>query len=167
MVVSVYRSPLSSANEDEALLLTLRTAARRNVKLLILGDFSTPEINWGEESVPSGSFDHALLNLLHDEALVQHVREDTRWRDGSRPTRLDLVITKGANDIESIQVIAPLGKSDHALLHLTLPIRGSTAPDKRRRNYGGMNMAQLLLDANTMSWELDPSESLDNSWNPV
>ncbi|VDP91605.1 unnamed protein product [Echinostoma caproni] len=78
MVVSVYRSPSSMANEDEALLLTLRTAARHNGKLLILGDFKTPEINLGEESAPSGSFGHALLNLLHDEALMQHVREDTK-----------------------------------------------------------------------------------------
>ncbi|VDP30134.1 unnamed protein product [Echinostoma caproni] len=128
MVVSVYRSLSSTANEDESLLLTLRTAARHNGKLLILGDFNTPEINWGKESAPSGSFGHALLNLLHDEALVQHVREDTRWRDGSRPNRLDLVITKGANDIESIQVMTPLGKSDHALLHLIISIRGTGIP---------------------------------------
>ncbi|VDP93231.1 unnamed protein product [Echinostoma caproni] len=156
MVISVYRSSSSTANEDEALLPTLCTAARHNGKLLILEDFNTPEINWGGESVPSGSFGHALLNLLHDEALMQHVREDTRWQDGSKPTRLDLVITKEANDIESIQVMAPLGKSDHALLHLTMSIRESTAPDKRGRNYEGMNIAQLLRDANTMSWELDP-----------
>ncbi|VDP83926.1 unnamed protein product [Echinostoma caproni] len=155
------------ANEDDALLLTLRTAARHNGKLPILGDFNTPEINWSEESAPSLSFGFAILNLLQDEVLSQHVREDTRWRDGSRPLRLDLVLTTGANDLGSIQIMAPMGESNHALLHITMSLRGSTAPDKERRNYGGMNLAQLLSGANDMTWEMDPSEPLDDSWNPV
>ncbi|VDP88334.1 unnamed protein product [Echinostoma caproni] len=155
------------ANKDDALLLTLRTAARHNGKLLILGDFNTPKINWSEESAQPGSFGSAVLNLLHDEALVQHVSGDTRWRDGSRPTRWDVVLTKGANDIRNSQVMTPLSKSDHALLHITMSLRGSTAPDKERTNYGGMNQAQLLSGANVITWEMEPSEPQEESWNLV
>ncbi|VDP88817.1 unnamed protein product [Echinostoma caproni] len=107
--VSVNRSPSFMINEDDMLLLMLRTAAWHNGKLLIPGDFNTPETNRSEESAPSGSSGSAMLNLLHDEALVQRVSEDMRWRDGSKPITLDLVLTKWVNAIENIQIMAHWG----------------------------------------------------------
>ena len=45
-VLCVYRSPSSTAEEDEDLLQLMERATRVNGKLLMVGDFNAPEVNW-------------------------------------------------------------------------------------------------------------------------
>ena len=57
--------------------------------------------------------------------LMQHVDTPTRARGMDTPRILDLVITN--NDIiDSINYLAPLGKSDHSVLIITTVLSNST-----------------------------------------
>jgi len=49
-----------------------------------------------------------------DLFLYQNVTEPTRFRDGNRPSKPDYIFTEEENLVQSIQIEALLGKSDHA-----------------------------------------------------
>ncbi len=44
-------------------------------------------------------------------------------REGNNPSLLDLAFTKYPDDASSVQMLAPLGKSDHAVIPLELQIQ--------------------------------------------
>jgi hypothetical protein len=140
LVGLVYRSPNSSAENNEALrnqLLRIETT-RHDKNLLIFGDFNFREINWKTSSVRAGitSEPQLFLDTVQDLLLVQHVVHPTRHREGQRPSLLDLVLTDDDNSIEDIIHTAPIGKSDHDNLHWTYICRTETICSKRERlNY--------------------------------
>ena len=166
-VVCVYRSPSSTALEDEDLLLLIDRATRVNGKLLVVGDFNAPEVNWQEEHAPQGTFGSRLLDAVQNGAIVQHVDDNTRWREGQRPTKLDLVLTKGTNDIRDLEIAAPLGKSDHAVIHIRMAVQGLVAPDKRRRNFGKIDTTALVTEAAGMIWPDTVPGNIEAPWGEI
>ena len=84
LVGSVYRST-SSSPENNAKLLKLIEKANEIVgdnRLLLLGDFNVPKINWEEKDLERGArdFEINVLDTINDCFLHQHVREITRRR---------------------------------------------------------------------------------------
>ena len=80
-----YRSPSSTHESNaklNALLQRIPSVAVRNV--LIMGDFNFGQIDWESESVegPEDSDQARFLETMQDLYLVQHVRSETRFRDG-------------------------------------------------------------------------------------
>ena len=57
---------------------------------------------------------------VNDSYLHQHVKNLTRPRANQCPSILDLVLTNEENMISDLQFMAPLGKSDHAVLSFVL-----------------------------------------------
>jgi len=51
---------------------------------------------------------------------IQHVQSATRARGMDTPHLLDLVITDTQEIIQDIDILSPLGKSDHAVLKINL-----------------------------------------------
>jgi len=84
--------------------------------VIIAGDFNFPEINWDLQYSGNNSFGStAFLNTVQKLLLLQHVNFATRARGSDTPHTLDLVITD-SQSITNIEALAPLGKSDHAVL---------------------------------------------------
>ena len=87
-------------------------------------------------SLSNQSFEHHFLQKLQDTYLCQHVQEPTRFRDDSNPSVLDLVITKSPDDVRNIEILPPLGKSDHTVLKLSLKSSGDDpTPQKQTLKY--------------------------------
>ena len=84
LVGSVYRSPNSSEENDNLLLEKLRLANEiaGNNRLLILGDFNLPHIDWEEKDLRAGAkrVERDMLEVINECHLQQHVREDTRFK---------------------------------------------------------------------------------------
>ena len=59
--------------------------------------------------------DRDLYRKMQDCFLYQHVTEPTRFKGNSSST-LDLIFTKEEEDVKNIQVLQPLGKSDHGVV---------------------------------------------------
>ncbi|KAK2716990.1 hypothetical protein QYM36_007210 [Artemia franciscana] len=77
-----------------------------------------------------------FLQKLQDTYLCQHVQEPTRSRDDSNPPVIDLVITKSPDDVGNIEILPPLGKSDHTVLKLSLKSSGDdSTPQKQTLKY--------------------------------
>jgi hypothetical protein len=152
LVACVYRSPSSTEEEDDRLLVELSSACRFHGKILIVGDFNAPEIDWVTETAPPSSFGERLLISHYELALTQHVRVPTRARGEQAPSILDLVFTKGPNDINKLNLAAPWGKSDHATLSINLCIAAPTLPTKVRRFIRGLEDPALTSVAAEMNW---------------
>ena len=86
-------------------------------RLLLLGDFNVPRINWEEKDLKPGAINIEVnvLDTVNDCFLHQHVREITRRRNEQEST-LDLIFTKEEKDVKNIKVLPPLGDSDHDIV---------------------------------------------------
>ena len=119
LVGSIYRSPNSSRENNRLLLEQLERAndiAGEN-RVLIMGDFNVPGIDWINRDVLVGAskIDKDVYKKMQDCFLYQHVTKPTRFR-GTSSSTLDLIFTKEEEDVKNIQVLEPLGKSDHGIV---------------------------------------------------
>ena len=86
--------------------------------LLCLGDFNWPNINWSTwTSTSRTGSEIKFIDTLRKNFLNQHVSKPTRSRGDDDPHILDLVISNEAF-IENIDILAPVGKSDHSVLSI-------------------------------------------------
>ena len=97
LVGIIYRST-SSTPENYALLLKKIDQAYEiagDNRLLLLGDFNVPGIDWKDKDLKRGAtrIDELMLDVVNDCFLHQHVKEDTRFRK-EQSSMLDLVFTK-------------------------------------------------------------------------
>ena len=84
-------------------------------KLLIVGDFNFPNVNWHSWSTPSNVVGGLFLDTLDDEFLIQQVTFAASFRDSQTPT-LDLIITTDDVQLHNLAADAPLGRSDHVMI---------------------------------------------------
>ena len=64
--------------------------------------------------------------------MIQWVTENTRFRGENKPSRLDLLFTKGINLETDINNECPFGRSDHVVLEIE--IKGDIK-DKQEESY--------------------------------
>ena len=115
-VANCYRSPSASRSEDLELVSLLGRVAESSMRILILGDFNAPEVDWDCTTAPRGSFGELLLEFTLGKTLVQHVHHNTRWRVGQTSSILDLVVTKSPCEVEELEILEPLGRSGHGVI---------------------------------------------------
>ena len=119
----IYRRPGSTSENDKKLFELIRnTAGMRKDNLLIFGDFNLPSINWDTESCRNNESHEAsqFLQAYTDACLFQHQKETTRFREGEKPSLVDLVLKNKEDMIKDISTEAGLAKSDHFCLFITL-----------------------------------------------
>lgn len=91
-----------------------------NAAFLCIGDFNCHNSRWD----PHDRDDQhaAQLNSFCDRmSLTQLVRSPTRYPDGAigHPSLLDIVLCSAPQTLQQVAVMAPVGRSDHAVLALT------------------------------------------------
>ena len=116
LVGCIYRSTSSLGPNNDRLMNLLKLAndiAGEN-RLLILGDFNVPYIDWKNNFILPGArkLDRDFFEIVSDNFLWQHVKKATRFR-GNQRSVLDLVFTKEEEDVRNVRVLSPLGRSDH------------------------------------------------------
>ena len=116
----IYRSPNCTQGENDDVLKLIETAVCKAVdsRLVMMGDFNYPEIDWQKDSCKSGPNHPArkFLSTIQENSLTQHVTEPTHFRAMQNPTLIDLVFTReDERDVHSMEHLAPLGKSHHVL----------------------------------------------------
>ena len=154
----IYRSPAGDQNVSATKLCQLlRAVADQNpTHLVIVGDFNYPEINWSTWSSTKGENHHSqyFTETLQDCFLFQHVTEPTRFRPGSNPRPLDLILSNEDGMITNLECLPGLGRSDHVCLRFTLncytdhKLEGEATLNYKRGDYVQIN--KHLEDRN---WE--------------
>jgi len=105
-----YRPPDSTKTQDETLYRNFCKVNKE--KVLIMGDFNFPELNWAKPESLDGS--HPFLKCINNCFLIQCVESSTREKNV-----LDLVFTSEENMIENLTVGEPFGTSDHQIIRWT------------------------------------------------
>ena len=121
----LYRKPSSCRVNDEKMIKLLEKAATLTNNLVVCGDFNLPDISWTDSTAKNKHNEGyntpvEMLNVTQTHGLHQHVRQFTRARGTNQPSLLDLLITSQADNVDNLEVLPPLGKSDHGIIQAEL-----------------------------------------------
>ena len=134
---------------------------------LIVGDFNTPEIDWGTPRC-WGS-EHVLCSELLEQSLFwglnQHIRYPTRAVPGQKESILDLVFSHEEDDVVNVNYSEPIGKSDHTTLRFewTKSYR-VLHPSLPQRNIWRADLDGMLSAATGIDWNLASELELEHMW---
>ena len=165
----IYRSPtkndtsIENNNNLNKLIRDISSARKYSHKCLV-GDFNFPTINWKNWTTPhlEESKEERFLNVLRDSFLHQNVDESTRCRGTDDPSLVDLVLTGEANQIQNLEYLSPLGKSDHSVLSFTIPCETECKPRSERYNYENADLEAMKRDLATSDWKEDFLNTANN-----
>ena len=169
LVGSIYRSPNSTPVNDVKLLEKIEQACNvaGDNRLLILGDFNVPKIDWNSKDLVLGArrIENQVLDIVNDCFLHQHVKEPTRFKNNESST-LDLIFTKEEEDVRNIQVLQPLGQSDHGIVTAEFICEWRHRVVKRpRRIYHKGNYGVIIQGLEQINWEREfENKSVQECW---
>ncbi len=153
----IYRSPNSTAEDTSDLIRGMGQFIDEKEDTIIIGDFNFPEIDWignvstKDEDHPASLF----LESTQDGMLSQHIKEPTRWREGQKANTLDLLFTSKDGLVSDIEVLPPIGKSDHGVVLFNIHRSFGKDTTSRKKflydkgNYAEINK-QLDIDWNSL-----------------
>ena len=169
LVGSVYRSPNSTPANNVKLMEKIEKAndlAGEN-RLLILGDFNVPKIDWINKELEIGArrIETQFLDAVNDCFLHQHIKEPTRFKNNESST-LDLILTKEEEDIINIKILQPLGQSDHGIVTADFICEWKHRVIKKpRRMYHKGNYAKILEGLGLIDWDLEfENKTVQECW---
>ncbi len=139
LVCCIYRSDSGSEGNNSDLLSLIKKLSSNNFdKLIIVGDFNLPGIDWESWTSKSNSttdLNFSFIESLRDCYLVQHVSRPTRGRGINNPNVLDLIITNNITEINNLEYLSPLGKSDHCVLQFSIICDIKLQPYSKTKKY--------------------------------
>jgi len=118
-----------------------------------MGDFNYPDIDWITQTVNPGATaeTHRFLECLDDNFVTQHVTEHRRSK-----AVLDLVMTRDPYIISSVNVMEPLGGSDHNMVTFVVHHQRDIGNNvKEVRDYSTASYAKIrseLASTGTSCW---------------
>ncbi len=168
----VYRSPNNSELNNDKLSKSFSDYSRvhQDEDIVIVGDFNFPEINWltcsseKEDDHPATKF----LNSSLDGFMTQHVTEPTRWRDGQRSNTLDLIFTNRDGLISDVEILSPVGKSDHGILLFKVHCNFHVSKEPVHKRMWSRGDYQSMRRDFSIDWEqLLNGSNVEECWNKI
>ncbi|KAH9590121.1 hypothetical protein MS3_00002933 [Schistosoma haematobium] len=114
-----YRKPAADIGYDSRVLERISCSTRLGfTHILILGNFNLLRVNFAEHTYIEceNSTEARFFNLIEDLRLCENVKSAIRWRNSQTPSRLDCVFTNEEFLVENLSILAPLRKSEHAVI---------------------------------------------------
>ena len=169
LVGCIYRAPNSSEENNDKIIRQIFRAneVAGQSRILLMGDFNLKEINWLEDEVtgPMSAMPNKFNECIKDCFLHQHVFAPTRFR-GEQESTLDLTFTKEEEDVKNIEVMQPLGKSDHGIVICDLICEWKRNDNERpKRLYHKGNYVEINRCLNEINWETEfEGKNLHQKW---
>ncbi|XP_067915582.1 dynein axonemal heavy chain 3-like [Heterodontus francisci] len=121
------------------------TVRCKNYRVLIMGDFNYPNINWDSKNV-KGRVGEELLKCVQENFLVQYVSSPMR-----KEALLDLVLGNEVHQVDQVSVGENSANHDHSIISFRLTMEKDKeqsrvkVPKWRRTNFNGVrtNLAHL------------------------
>jgi len=173
IIGSVYRSPSENISNSTTELCDLisKVSNTKPTYLVIIGDFNYPRIQWFSNPIlVSNCHEQLFVDTIHQLALNQLVSQPTRFRPGTEPHLLDLLLTNEASMVESIEYCSGLGKSDHVCIKFTLNCFPTSQSNNKSQlfsyNFAKGDYARARNLINKFNWEhLFDDLNAEESWN--
>ena len=148
----LYRSPNSSAENNEKMLRNLSWARNNYSEVVLIGDFNLPSIDWKTEKC-QGRYESAFIELINSLGFEQIITDFTRFRHGQNPSLLDLLLVSDANIVQSVNMISPFGKSDHVVIEFSVSTRyNMTNGSKSKFNIRKMDFMKFSEEMSSHDW---------------
>ena len=167
MILStIYRSPNSDKQENNNINNFFRNIGKlKHQHQLILGDYNRKDIKWDTVSSSSDD-DNKFIDAIRDAYLTQHVSLPTRGRGSDEPSLVDLVFTSNEQNVESLEIFAPLGKSDHSVIKILYRSKPEKLADKIISDYTKADFGRLkeVLDIDWAAYFQDCNDDIDKVW---
>lgn len=166
----VYRSPNNSHENNLLLWATIKKVSERyKNKLLIVGDFNCKDINWESGTTNDDhnkNPNNALLKTCRECYLEQIVDQNTRARGENIPSLIDLILCYDASEVESLEYLSPIGKSDHCMLLFEYVIICEKKIYKvKKMFYDKANYGAIKEKLSNINWEpLFYDKSVQEQW---
>ena len=133
------RSPNSTTEYNHQLknLIAFLNETQSNDSTLIVGDTKLPQIDWEAMSSfkDENSTELTFIEAIKDALLTHHIKEPTRLTGRDKASLLDVVMSDIVLKDLDITLEAPIGKSDHVLVKIDVPVKRVESKCKNRRNY--------------------------------
>ena len=165
----VYRSPNASVLHSQTVNDLIEALHTTNKNLLLVGDFNYPQIDWikkiskASNTHPSSRF----LQCCSNASLTQLVEEPTRVKNGEASNLLDLVLTNCEDAVKNVTVNAPIGKSDHVCLIISIFLGKKKDPlPKHFFNYNKGDYIKLRKILGEINWseEFGSCKNVEEMW---
>ena len=153
-VLCLYRSPNSSSENNKLLNQLIPNTSLIDGKLLILGNFNFPTINWDNLSTPhlSNHSTSEFLAAAQDAFLFQCVHSPIHTRPNQKPTLTDLIFSQDGQTITNMTTSAPLGISHHKGLRFDYIVGHNSKNETPRYLYHRANYASMKLELQKVDW---------------
>ena len=143
--------------------------SKRFKKLLLVGDFNFPHINWNTWSVgtkDNNSKESQFIETIRDSYLEQIIKQPTRYRCNEKSNVLDLVLTDNDQRIENLEYESPLGKSDHGVLSFDFLCEiKKTHYVKTKYYYRKADFESMKAELKSIDWKvLLNQDNIDTDW---
>lgn len=166
-LVGIYRPPNCSSVADQQIINNLEEASTFYNNLVVIGDFNFPTVDW-TNLTSSRNMDSASLftNMILNSSLSQLITEPTRYRQNNNPSLLDLILTNDEDLIANIDMLPPIGCSDHVAF--ICKIQAFTYENSRNSTttYRKIDYNRLLLHFLEQNWEhVYETSDIDQKWN--
>ena len=172
LCANIYRRGESDTEVNNNLLEIMKDISNKNYNHInITGDFNLKEINWENMTTSitdPDSYENRFIECVRDCYFTQHILEATRQRGTDKPTCLDLLFTNDENLIENIEIMAPLGKSDHAIIKHTLNLHTDPAPPKIKIQYEKGDYEKIKNSLDEVDWGVELNkypDDIEYQWN--
>lgn len=155
----VYHSP----SADQPALVSLYEYMQQYVqksRLILLGDFNLPDIDWQSMSYRSPCSE-TLFDIMFSFDLFQVINEPTRVQ-GSASNILDLIFLSNHFAIDQTNLAVLDGISDHKLTLCTTPIQATAARTISKTTYPDFTNADDSSILNYLISEYESFEELAN-----
>ena len=158
----VYRSPNSSVDENNNLMLQIDRISKRLMKsgekFVLLGDFNFPEISWVDETCdkpllhPASNF----LNIVQSNYLSQFVNKPTHHRALQTPTLIDLILSNDPEFVFNLEFCPPFGKSHHSVITFFIDVKPIevTISSRKKFSFNKGNYAAMRNHFKNFDWNI-------------
>lgn len=169
----MYRRGDSSDANNEALCKTLYKLTNMGYShIVIMGDLNYGQIDWknicSTYNRTSINASNKFIECIRDCFLTQHITEPTRQRGGDNPSTLDVIFTNEENLVSDIDIMAPLGSSDHSVIKFKLLCKRDDVTPQIKTLYQKGNYAEMIKILDSIDWKQEfkkyPND-VEKQWN--
>ncbi|XGW28756.1 hypothetical protein V3C99_008503 [Haemonchus contortus] len=149
-LILVYRTPLCNAYSSSLLLKVISDFSSYEAPCLVVGDFNLADVDWNSTDCSAGycAVTKEFLEVFRSHNFVQFVKSPTRG-----PSYLDLIFCNEVALIGEVEVLPPIGSSDHASASFTLNVEPlAVAQRKWVRDFGKARYDAVEEHLSSIDW---------------
>lgn len=176
-VICVYRSPNLTKEENNKLLGQLDKVPFTSVQsenIIMVGDFNLPNVDWVNGIVlsPIDSIDQKMV--MQNDYIEMFTTKGLHWYIEQEPTRcklvgnklqtaiLDQIFSNNECIVGDVNLIAPLGKSDHACIEIETNLHSNLDYlNVKQRNWSKVTEHFVSEKGNNINWSYSSVSNSD------